>query len=52
MVKLIPFPTLETVAPESTPFTKTLMPVTLTVLPALDAADFKVMVVDVEAVDA
>ena len=52
MVKLVPVPVPVTVAPESTPFTKTLMPVTSTGLPALEAAEFKVIVVDVEAVDA
>ena len=51
VVKLVLAPPSDTVAPESTPFTKTLIPVTSTGVAALAAAEVNVMVVDVEATD-
>ena len=52
MVKLVVVPPAETVAPESTPFTKTRMPVTFTAVPAFAAADDKLIAVEALAADA
>jgi hypothetical protein len=51
-IRLVVAPPENTVAPESTPFTNTRIPVTSTALPALEAAVLKVIaVVAVEAED-
>ena len=46
VVRLVNVPPTETVAPESTPFTNTRIPVTSTPLPAFAAADDKEIVVE------